>query len=49
MDMQTIWNENRVILRGTAAAEPVKIGFFTVGFLLILIGCFYSIETTYAI
>ena len=23
MDMQTIWNENRVILRGTAAAEPV--------------------------
>ena len=23
MDMQTGWNENRALLRGTAAAEPV--------------------------
>lgn len=24
MDMQTGWNENRALLRGTAAAEPVR-------------------------
>ena len=27
MDMQTGWNENRALLRGTAAAEPVPVSY----------------------